>query len=292
MSWWREFADRMTHDAPLGRNTWFRLGGGARHTFVPESQDDLALLLRRAAEADVSVKVLGAGANVLVRDDGFDGVVVRLDAPAFTRKRPAEQDFEIGAGVDLMSLSKRLSREGWGGLEFMAGIPGTLGGAIRGNAGGRFGEMGDVVRSVSVLGRGGRRVELDHGQVGFAYRRTQLGDAIVLSATLNLRKDDPAVTWRRYEEYLAYKLDTQPLGDRSAGCIFKNPPGASAGALIDRAGLKGARCGGAQVSERHGNFIVADRGATASDVLRLIDIVRNRVEGVFATELELEIDVW
>jgi len=282
----------MAHDTPLGRNTWFQLGGCARHTFTPDSQDDLARLIQRAREAEVNVKVLGAGANVLVHDDGFDGVVVRLNAQSFSRTIHEEGGFEIGAGVDLMSLSKRSSREGWTGLEFMAGIPGTLGGAIHGNAGGRFGEMSDVVTSVRVLDRAGQLKVLSHGEIGFAYRRTALNDAIVLSATLNLRRDDPTVTSRRYDEYLAYKLKTQPLSDRSAGCIFKNPPGASAGALIDRAGLKGTRCGGARVSERHGNFIVAEQGAQASDVLSLIDIVRRRVDETFATELELEIDVW
>lgn len=292
MNWWREFATRMTHDAPLGRDTWFRLGGRARYMYAPEDADRLARMLGRAAHAQRTVKVLGSGANVLVCDDGFDGVVVRLDHQAFGTVHPSPDGFEIGAGVDLMQLSKRFSREGWSGLECMAGIPGTLGGAIRGNAGGRFGEIGDVVRSVHTLCRDGTREELTRDQVGFDYRRTRLGDRIVLSARLELRREDPAATSRRFAECFAYKRRTQPMSDNSAGCIFKNPPGISAGALIDRAGLKGVRCGAVRVSEQHANFIVAERGATASDVLRLIDVVRERVVAAHNTQLELEIDVW
>ncbi len=292
MNWWREFADHMTHDAPLGRNTWFRLGGRARHTFAPRGADQLARLLDRAARVDQPVKVLGAGANVLVRDDGFAGVVVRLDAAPFQDARPTSHGFEVGAGVDLMGLSKRISRAGWSGLECMAGIPGTLGGAIRGNAGGRFGAIADVVRSVRTLTRAGVEEELTNEQMGFGYRRTRLGDRIVLSATLDMHREDPKETTRRFDEYFAYKRRTQPLGDNSAGCIFKNPPGQSAGTLIDGAGLKGTCCGAARVSEQHANFIVAERGATATDVLRLIDLVRGRVAVEYNTRLELEIDVW
>lgn len=292
MDWWHEFADRMTHDAPLGRSTWFRLGGPTRHAYAPRSAEELGHMLVRAGDAEAPVKVLGCGANVLVRDDGFDGVVVRLDADAFRGTQPTSDGFEVGAGVDLMQLSKRLSREGWSGLEFMAGIPGTLGGAIHGNAGGRFGEIADVVRSVRTLDRTGFVEVLSREQIGFAYRHSTLADRIILSATLDLRRDDPAATRSRFNECLAYKLRTQPLSDKSAGCIFKNPTGASAGKLIDQAGLKGTIRGAARVSERHANFIVAERGATATDVLQLIDVVRDRVRRTFDTELELEIDVW
>ena len=191
MSWWRDFAPNITHDAPLGRNTWFGLGGSARHLFAPQSVDELSTALQRAVHSDMPVKILGAGANVLVSDDGFDGVVVRLDSDAFKQTQPEESGFEIGAGADLMGLSKRLSREGWSGLEFMAGIPGTLGGAIRGNAGGRFGEIGDVVRSVRVLERDGAAREMTKEEIGFSYRHTRLGNAIVLSATLDLQRSDP-----------------------------------------------------------------------------------------------------
>ncbi len=246
----------------------------------------------RTRDEGLPLKVLGRGANVLVSDDGFDGVVVRLDDPAFGRIHRCGSRLEVGGGVDLTRLTRYCVGRGLSGLEGMAGIPATVGGAIRMNAGGRFGEFGDVVRQVTVLTRDGKREVWGTEQCGFGYRRSSIGDRTVLSADLELREDDPLQVRRRFEDYFAVKRNTQPLGDRSAGCIFKNPGGRSAGALIDQAGLKGLRSGEASVSQRHANFIVADRGATASDVLRLIDLIRERVRAKFDTELEVEIDIW
>ncbi len=238
------------------------------------------------------LKVLGAGANVLVSDDGFDGVVVRLDRPAFRRVKQVGPEFELGGGVDLMRFARRCSKRGYSGLECMAGVPATVGGAVRMNAGGRHGEFSDVVSEVTVLAPDGSVQTWPRERVRFHYRGSDLGDHIVLSARIALREDDPGQVGGRFEELFAEKRRTQPIGEHSAGCIFKNPAGQSAGALIDRAGLKGAVCGAAVVSERHANFIVAKRGATASDVLRLIDVVRQRVQQAFGTRLETEVDIW
>jgi len=160
------------------------------------------------------------------------------------------------------------------------------------NAGGRFGEFGTVVRRITVLNVQGAVKVRDRDEIGFAYRRSNLAGAIVLSAELELRRDDPAVLHDRYHEVWAHKQASQPMSGRSAGCIFKNPPGHSAGALIDQAGLKGFSHGGARVSHRHANFIVTDDGARAADVLRLVDGIRNKVRDSFGIELELEVDVW
>lgn len=292
MSWWREFASRIEFDAPLGRQTWFRLGGSARYTFHPQGEDDLASFVARARSEEVPVVVLGSGANVLVRDEGFDGAVIRLDGEAFRKVERRGTRFDVGAGVDLMPLSRRLSEEGYSGLECMAGIPATVGGATRMNAGGAHGEFGGVVGRARVFDLRGEIETWDREAIGFGYRCTKLGDRIVLSVELELREEDPQRVKRTYDEHFDHKTRTQPLADKSAGCIFKNPDGESAGALIDRAGLKGARHGKAQVSRRHGNFIVGLPGATASDVLGLIDVVRDRVRQVFSIELELEIEVW
>lgn len=293
MSWWRDFAQRIEFEAPLGKRTWFRLGGRGRWLFRPRDADDLAALLQRARHQDVPVKVLGRGANVLVSDDGFDGVVVRMDAEPFQTVRQRGAHVEVGAGRDLMEFARRCSERGLAGLECMAGIPATVGGAVRMNAGGRFGNFGQRVKSIRLLNRDGNIEERAHDQIGFAYRHTDLDDCIILSASLELAFDHPESVRLRFEQQFQQKLSTQPIADKSAGCIFKNPPhGDSAGALIDRAGLKGRRYGHARVSERHANFIVAERGATASDVLHLIDVVRERVRREFSTELETEIDVW
>jgi len=292
MSWWSEFANRIERDTPLGRHTWYRLGGPARYLFRPRDAEDLASLLTRAKHEDIPVKVLGSGANVLISDDGFDGVVVRLDNDAFCTTTRRGTSLEVGAGVDLMPLARRCSEQGLSGLECLAGIPATVGGAVRMNAGGRFGEFGTVVREIEVLRTDGGVETWPHDRIGFRYRRTDLGDGIVLSAQLELVEDDPDRVKRTFDDLLEYKERSQPLADRSAGCVFKNPVGQSAGALIDQAGLKGARYGKAQVSRRHANFIVAEHGATASDVLHLIDLIRERVRSVFGTELETEIEIW
>lgn len=292
MSWWSEFAERIEPDAPIGPMTWFRLGGPARYLYGPHSADELASFMIRAKHEGAAVRVLGCGANVLVRDDGFDGVVVRLDQPEFRHVRLNRTTADVGAGVDLMPLSRGLSDSGLAGLEGMAGIPATVGGAVRMNAGGRFGEFGQVVRDVTVLDANGAVETWPHKRIGFSYRHCEIGDRIVLSARIELVEDDPVEVRRRFDDYFEQKLRSQPISDRSAGCIFKNPEGQSAGALIDRAGLKGASRGAARVSKRHANFIVAGSGATASDVLQLIDLIRDRVLCLFGTELEVEVEIW
>lgn len=292
MSWWKEFASVMECDVPLGCLTWFRVGGPARYMFRPTIETQLAALVERARQEGVPVKVLGGGANVLISDDGFDGVVVRLDSDAFTRVEQDGTTLSAGAGVDLMPLARRCSEQGLSGLEGLAGIPGTVGGAIRMNAGGRFGEFGSLVSDVDILRNDGTIERRGRNQLEFGYRRSDVGDGIVLSARLELTQDDPGRVKRTYEECFAYKKASQPLAEHSAGCVFKNPPARSAGAVIEEAGLKGIRCGGAHVSKRHANFIITDRDATASDVLRLIDLVQERVLQLLGTELELELDVW
>ncbi len=238
------------------------------------------------------MKVLGRGANVLVSDDGFDGVVVRLDHASFRRAERRGSRMEVGAGMDLMPFAQWCSKRGLSGLECMAGIPASIGGAVRMNAGGRLGEFGRIVRQVRVLRPDGETEVWSRERCGFGYRHSDIGDRIVLAAQLELVEDDPVRVRRTFEECFAQKRDAQPLGERSAGCIFKNPQGKSAGALIDQAGLKGTQCGAVRVSERHANFIVARRGAKASDVLQLIDLIRDRVRSAFSMELETEVDIW
>ena len=306
MNWWSEFeigktgetglpgglSDRIECDVPLGRLTWFRVGGSARFVFHPRDAEDLSALVRRARLEEVPVKVLGSGANVLVSDDGFDGVVVRLDDPAFSRVTRCEGGLVVGAGVELMLLSRQCSEQGLAGLEGLAGIPATVGGAVCMNAGGQFGDFGTVVSEVEILRDDGLIERRTRDALGFGYRRSDVGEGIVLSARLALTEDDPDRVKKKFDECFEYKKASQPLADRSAGCVFKNPPGESAGALIDKVGLKGRAYRRASVSDRHANFIVTERGAKASDVLGLIDIVRERVADLCGILLELEIDVW
>lgn len=305
------FADIITENEPLAPYTSLGVGGPARWMARPRTPAELAELVRCCTRAEVPVRLLGGGANLLVADEGVDGVVIRLNSSAFkhaawpevraegpietegtTEPGGAEVRVRVGAGADMNRLALDAVRRGLSGLECMGGIPGTLGGIIRMNAGGAFGQIADVVRSVTVIEPTGRQCELTPDEVGFGYRRTNLGDRIVCSAELGLRRGDPAMIRERFLEIWSRKKQTQPLAEPTAGCMFKNPPGASAGELIDRAGLKEHRVGGAHVSGRHANFIVADEGATARDVFTLIAAVRREVAQRFGVELELEVQVW
>jgi len=177
-------------------------------------------------------------------------------------------------------------------METLVGIPGTLGGAIRGNAGGRSGEIGQFVRSITVLTSTGQKFVRGADELTFAYRSSSVSDLLILEAELGLTKDDPEEIAKRMRKLWIMKKSTQPLSFQSAGCIFKNPRGLSAGALIEQAGLKGTRVGQCEVSDRHGNFIVTYEGATSADVLRLVDLVRTKVAEKHGIDLELEIQVW
>lgn len=289
---WSDLSSFCRQNVPLGPLTWFRLGGPARVLAEVDSCDRLASVCERARTEGLPLYVLGGGANVLVGDDGVPGVVVRLSGGEFQRVTWTETGCVAGGGADMAKLTLAAVRRGLAGLECMAGIPGTVGGCVRMNAGGRFGEIGNAVHRVWTLDASGCRREWKKEECGFGYRRSDLKNVIIERVELSLTPGDPSERMRRYQEIWDFKKRSQPLAGRSAGCVFKNPPGQSAGALIDRAGMKGASVGGATVSPEHANFIVAAPGASASDVLRLIRTVRRRVAERFGVELELEVEVW
>lgn len=282
---------RATPQAALAPYTWFGVGGPADWLIEPRDERELAAVMHECRDLGLPVRFLGKGANLLVDDGGVDGVVVRLDAPAFGNVQTHGDLITVGGGVSLMPLVKRLAREGLGGLEVLAGIPATLGGAIRMNCGGKHGEIGPRVRSLRVVTPDGEVA--DRTDVRFSYRSTTLGQDRVLGAVLELLPDDPVRTFGAYESIWRDKMASQPtLAEHSAGCIFKNPPGMAAGKLIDECGLKGTSVGAAEVSCRHANFIVARDGATARDVLGLIDVVQQRVHAVRGIRLETEVEIW
>ena len=287
----------LIENEPLAGKTWYRLGGAARWYAKPADDGELADLLEHCRNHDLPVRLLGRGANLLVGDDGVDGVVVHLGAPAWKRvewtlRADGRMLCRAGGGTDMGRLTLQSVRRGLSGLEGMAGIPGSVGGIIRMNAGGRWGQISDVVEEVSVLDRDGTRRTLSRDEVGFGYRRSDLGDSIVTAASLVLTPGHQAEIQARYDEIWQTKTAAQPMNAHCAGCVFKNPPGDSAGRLIEAAGLKGRRIGGAEVSSRHANFILADAKATATDVLKVIDLVRRTVAERFGVQLELELEVW
>ena len=286
---------------PLGPHTYLRVGGPARWFARPRSVGDACELIRRCRQEGVEYLPLGLGANLLVSDEGVDAMVIRLSEPAFQIVQWGCQDggegydpatVKAAAGADMHRLVLDAVRGGFGGLERLAGIPGTVGGILRMNAGGRFGNICDFVRDVTVVDASGELRTLGREEVGFRYRGSDLGGSVICGATLSLEPGDPKELQARFREIWEAKKNTQPLADNSAGCVFKNPPSGSAGSMIDQAGLKGRRVGGAVVSPKHANFIVTEAGATAQDVLTLIGIIRREVADRFGVELETEVQLW
>jgi UDP-N-acetylmuramate dehydrogenase len=267
-------------DEPLAPFTTMKVGGPADFFVEPRSPGELAAAFRAARECDVPVRILGSGANLLVRDEGVRGAVIRLTH--FNRR----EGLHVQAGYNFAKLVKETAAEGLAGLDCLAGIPAQVGGAVRMNAGGRHGETGCAVKYVDVLAPDGELRRLSRDEVGFRYRGTNLGDAVVIAAGFDLRPGEGIR--ERYEEVLGQKKSSQPLGTHNAGCMFKNPPGGHAGRIIDECGLMGMRVGNARVSERHANFIENDGGATAADILRLVEQVQQRAP----VPLELEVLVW
>jgi UDP-N-acetylmuramate dehydrogenase len=267
-------------DELLAPYTTMKVGGPADYFVEPRSPDELAATFRAAHDCGLPVRILGSGANLLIRDDGVRGVVVR-----FTHLNRRD-GLHVEAGYNFAKLVKETAAEGLGGLECLAGIPAQVGGAIRMNAGGRHGETAAAVKYVDVMTPAGEIRRLPRERVGFRYRGTGLGDAVVLAAGFDLRPADGIR--ERYEDVLSQKKNSQPLGTHNAGCMFKNPPGGHAGRIIDECGLKGLRVGNAHVSEKHANFIENDGGATAADILRLVEKIQARAP----LPLELEVLVW
>ena len=295
-----DLAEIVERDYPLARHTWYRIGGPARYFVRPRDVAELQTVARRCAGAGLPVYVLGLGANLLVSDGGVPGVVVKLDADYWrTVKIDRETNGDNGptlvtanSGVDLQKLVLRTCREGLAGFECMAGIPGTVGGGVRMNAGGKYGDIGGRVRKVTVMSADGNVFTRTRDDLVFEYRKVNIAAPYILSAELELDADDPDLCTKRTKEIWMYKNSTQPLNTKSAGCMFKNPRGLSAGSLIDRSGLKGHRVGGAEVSDKHANFIVAHPGCTSGDVLNLVADVREKVEAKQGVRLESEVKVW
>ena len=279
--------DFVEENVPLAGLTWYGIGGPARRLARPRSADELADLLRNN---DLPVYALGLGANLLVADAGVDGLVVKLDAPAFRDVEIDRTTVTVGGGATMQKLVQQMARRGLGGLECLAGVPGTIGGGVRMNAGGRHGDLGSRVRSVTTMTADGTVVVRE--DVDFGYRTCDVDEPFILAATLELEPDNPAAVTLRTREIMAAKVASQPFGAKSAGCMFKNPPGDSAGRLIDLAGGKGLRVGGAEVSPRHANFVVAHAGCRADDIEALVTEVRRRVREEHGVDLQTEVERW
>ena len=276
-------------NAPLKDYTSFRIGGPADVLVEPADVDDVARLVRQTKAQKLRLFVVG-GTNLLIRDKGIRGVVVHLGKLRAIREEPGAVLYAEG-GVGMPTLIGYAIRHSLAGLEWAAGIPGTVAGCVVMNAGTRLGEMKDSVKAVRLVNRKGEIIDIPASEIPFAYRRATLPVGIVVGVWVQLKAGVRAEVEKVVKEYLHYRRDTQPLTQPSAGCVFKNPAKDSAGRVIDLAGLKGAQVGDAQVSDRHANFIVNQGQASAKDVLALIRKVRAAVARRTGVKLELELKV-
>ena len=279
---------RLAANAPLGRVTWFRTGGTAEALFRPADADDLAGFLARRPE-DVPLTVVGLGSNLLVRDGGVPGVTIRLGR-AFATIECEGEIVRAGAAALDVSVALAAGAASTAGLEFLSGVPGSIGGALRMNAGAFGREMKDVTVSAQALDAKGMRHELDNAALGFGYRRARVPEGwIFLSAVLKGEKGDPGVIAARIAEIRETREASQPTRAATGGSTFKNPPGKKAWELIERAGCRSLRRGGAMVSEKHCNFLINTGAATAADIEQLGEEIRSRVKAATGVRLEWEI---
>ncbi len=292
MSFPTGFEKIVRRDEPLAMHTWFQLGGPAEYFAEPDDPDQLIDLIRRCHEEGIAVRLLGGGSNILVRDEGVSGVVVRLVAPAFAKIDVKDRSITAGAGAAMGHVVTTAVHRGLAGLEALVGIPGTIGGALFGNTGVPGSDIGQWTTQATVVSQTGEVYCRGRDELDFAYRRSNLDELVILEADFQLEQDDPTELAKRMQKHWIAKKAAQPMGHQCAGCVFRNPRGAGAGELIEEAGLKGTRIGGAVVSDRHANFIVAEPECTSQDVLRLIDLVRGQVHDRLGVELERELEIW
>ena len=292
MSIFDDLESIVKEDYSLAKHTWYGLGGPADYFIKPQTTQQLADVARRCIANSIPIHVLGFGSNLLIGDEGVRGAVIKLESEQFSQTEFDGQRVIAWAGAELSKLVLLCTQKGLSGIEGLTGIPGSIGGAIRMNAGGNFGDIGSVVESVTLMDNEGNIFEKRKPELVFDYRNVNITARFILSADLRLTSADPEQILRTVKETWMYKKNNQPLNTKNAGCIFRNPRGMSAGAMIDRAGLKGLQIGGATVSEKHANFFIAGKDCTSKDVLRLIDVVKDRVKEKFNVDLELEIEVW
>ena len=286
--------------APIGGRSWFATGGTADTLVHPNTVDALKQIVRRCRHTATPLRVMGDGANLLVSESGVEGIVLRLDRAAFTAVEfnadGCVDRLRVGAGADLRQTLNDTTRRGLKGLSHMAGIPASIGGAICMNAGGTYGSIGDTVDAVACIDAHGEERVYRSSELRFTYRETNIPDPIVLWAVFRVEPTDPIALRDEVKEIYKFKKSTQPLGEKTAGCMFKNPlidgERVSAGKIIDDVGLKGLTHGSAQVSPHHANFIAIERGGTADDAIALSKEVIKRVQDARAVELAREVLIW
>ena len=292
MAWPRNLLRLVRKDEALAGHTSFRIGGSAEFYAEPRDNRELAGLLRAARREGILVRVMGGGTNILVGDGGVEGLVLNTTGLAAGPEFVNGSTLFWRAGSRLSEVVRLGILRGFENVEALAGIPGTVGGAVMGNAGTREGAMGDFARVVRFIDFAGRMHEVQQENLRFGYRTGPEIDGVITDVLLEFEKADPDVVRKRVVALMTEREATQPLWILSAGCVFRNPRGAGAGQLVEAAGLKGARVGGAMVSEKHANYIINTGAASAEDVIGLIEKIKQEVAEKLGVSLELELEIW
>jgi UDP-N-acetylmuramate dehydrogenase len=284
--------NKVAFDEPMERFTTFRVGGKAEAICFVEDDESLERLLTYAEKTGTPFIVAGKGSNLLVKDRGVKGLVIILRGKLALFERTGEETVLAGAGLHLADFLKACRQEGLAGLEFLAGIPGTVGGAVAMNAGAWGMETGDAVNEVEMVLPSGERVTRNRSNLHFSYRRFAMPEgAVIVRAGFHGTAENPALVAEKMSRYLELRKKTQPVESASAGSVFRNPPDDYAGRLIESVGLKGVVIGGAMISAKHANFIVNTGGATAGDVIALMELARQKVKEKRGVDLEPEIRI-
>lgn len=290
---------KILQNEPMLRHTTFRIGGPCDFYVEVKTIEELKKLILFVNKKKIPYLIVGSGSNILVKDKGIRGIVIRLtgdfsNLTKGSRGSPDPYSLSIiaGAGCPLPLFIKKCIERGLGGVEFLAGIPGTVGGAVTMNAGTKTGSIGSIIKSVTVMDEKGNIKKLDRKSLKFSYRNSGIPEKnIIISAEFSLKKDKKNNIIKKIKNLFRHRFKTQPVGQHNAGCVFKNPEGDYASRLIDEAGMKGVSVGGAVVSKLHANYINNMGSATAEDVIKLINKIQKKVKEKFNKNLELEIKV-
>ena len=287
----RDTPSKLRFNEPLRKHNYFGIGGDAAAYFEVSTIDELAYVAQLKKRGSIPVAIIGRGSNLLVNDAGYPGIVIRLIGE-FNRLDFNDNCVDVGAGVSLPRLSKMAASHGLSGVEFALGIPGSVGGALIMNAGAWGSSFGGLVERIQVMTDDGELMDISRDDAEFSYRHSGLKSYFcVTGATLTLTPGDAQEVDGLMQDLYNQKITSQPFAEENAGCMFKNPPGHSAGKLIDECGLKGHRIGGAEVSKIHGNFILNLDNATAHDVLSLVHHIQDHVKQERGVDLEMEVQL-
>lgn len=279
-------------EEPLAQYTGLKLGGSAEYFAEPTSIDELAAVVKRSRELNIPTRVLGGGSNLLINDDGVPGLVIYLHHPTFSQIEVTGNRLTAGGGAKLSHVISTAVGQGLAGLEGLAGVPGTIGGALHGNAGGNGVDIGHRTVEATVMTRAGEIITRSATDLHFTYRQSSLDELVILNGVFELEPADSQELTRRMQKFWIVQKAAQPGGSEKMGYLFFDPPGLSASSLIEQSGLKGTKVGGAEICPEHTNFVIASSDATASDVVRLAELVQGRVKEVTGMDLTCQLTVW